>query len=267
MSERSYSDEFDPKSYLSTYYPPFKGNPKQDGDFEFYREQLHKFYKKFNSKWNNQTAILLEFAGGPSILSLISASPYVGQITFSAYLESERKEIELWKHAKEGAHDWSAYFKYAVNELEQTTGEEAWRKREELLRNRISSIIACDIFCDNPLITNQEQFDIVSTCWCLEFICKTYMQYKESVKKLVGLLKPGGFLLIFFDERCTFYIVGKEKWFCLYVTLENVVEALTEAGTAVIVTKRDPDPVEKIQNPIKDDSKASVFVVAQKVEF
>ena len=265
--KRSYVDEFYSKEYLYTYYVSSDGNTKMHPASKFYSEKLHKFYKKYNSKWNNKTAKLLEFAGGPSILSLISAAPYVEQVTFSAYLENERKEVELWKHAKEDAHNWSEYFKYTVNELEQTAGDDAWRKREELARKRISSIIACDIFCDNPLISNQEQFDIVSTCWSLEVICTTYEQYKESVKKLVGLLKPGGFLLMYFDERGSYYVTGKKKWSVLYVTLENVKEALTEAGTVIIMTKRDPSTMEEIQNPVQYDCKAAVFIVAQKVEF
>ena len=47
------------------------------------------------------------------IAHLISAVPYVSQITFAAHLESERKEVELWKY-KEGAYDWSSYFKCVV---------------------------------------------------------------------------------------------------------------------------------------------------------
>ena len=31
-------------------------------------------------------------------------------------------------------------------------GDDTWRKREELLRKRIISVIPCDIFSDNPLL-------------------------------------------------------------------------------------------------------------------
>ena len=93
---KSYLDEFDPKEYLDLYYPPSpEGNPNEKGQWEFYGEQLYNFYTKYSSKWDNKTARLLEFSGGPSIANLVSAVPYVNQITFSAYLESERKEVEL----------------------------------------------------------------------------------------------------------------------------------------------------------------------------
>ena len=264
---KPYSNEFDPKDYLETYYASAKGNPNEEGQFEFYGEQLHNFYKKYSCKWNIKTARLLEFAGGPVIQNVITAAPYVNQIIFSAYLESERKEIELWKHKKEAAHDWSPHIKRMLTEVEHISENDAWREREELLRKRITDIIPCDIFCDNPLLVKQEPFDIVLTNLCLEVVCSTFAEYKDGVRKLVGLLKPGGFLLMFLEERETFYMVGKKRWDVLYLTLEQVKEALVEAGTTVIVAERDPAPMDQIQNPIVSDYKAVLFVAAQKVVF
>ena len=61
--------------------------------------------------------------------------------------------------------------------------------------------------------------------------------------------------------------MGKKRWDVLYLTLEQVKEALAEAGTAVLVAERDPVAMEQIQNPVVADGKATIFVVAQKVEF
>ena len=266
LSGQSYLAEFNCKDYLS-YYASFKGNPNEEGATDFHRMQVYNFYAKYSCKWNNKTARLLEFGGGPVVTSLISAVPYVDQITFAAYLENERKEITLWKNREEGAHDWSAHFKYVVNEVEHIAGDDVWREREELLRKCITSIIPCDIFSGNPLLVKQEPFEIVTTSLCLEAACTTYPEYKEAVKKLVGLLKPGGFILMFIVERQTFYVVGGKKWSCLYLTLEQVKEALAEAGTVILVAERDPAPMEQIQNPVMSDYKALLFVAAQRVEF
>ena len=161
----------------------------------------------------------MEFGGGPVITSLISAVPYVHQIIFSAYAESERIEIERWRNREDGAYDWSPHFKYTINDIENIAGDDAWRKREDLLRKRITSIIPRDIFCDNPLLVKQEPFEIVSTSLCLEAACSTYAEYKEAIKKLLGLLKLGGFLLMFIVDRQTFYVIGGKKWSCLFLTL------------------------------------------------
>ena len=268
VSGKSYLTEFDCKVYLNSFFSTTKGNPHEKGLFPWIWIQAHRFYDKYNSKWNNKAARLLEFGGGPVIATLISAVPYVDQITFAAYTDGERKEIELWLNNKEGAHDWSAHFKYILREVERNIdGDATWQKREELLRKRMSNVIPCDILCDNPLLVKQEPFEIVSTSLCLEAACTTFEEYKRAVKKLVGLLKPGGFLLMYIVERQTFYMVGEKKWFCLYLTLEQVKEALTEARTATIVVERDPAPMEQIQSAVVSDYKAVLFVAAQKVEF
>ena len=265
-----YLENFDPKGYLNFFFTSTQATQDdldRNWSFEFYKEQLFKFYTKYKSKWNNKTARLLEFGGGPSIMPLIVAAPYVSEIIFSAYLESERKEVELWKNKKESAHDWSSHFKSVVNQMERIAGDDAWREREELLRKRMSSIIGCDIFCENPLLVKQDPFEIISTSFCLDSACTTQAEYKKGVKKLVGLLKPGGFLLLCTSECGTFCIIEEKKFPSLYITLEQVKEALSEAGTAIITVERDPFPMEEIQNPIISDSKAILFLVAQKVVF
>ena len=138
LSGKSYLTEFDCKEYLVLFHSSCKGNPNEKGSVDFHRAQLYHFYTKYSSKWSNKTARLLEFGGGPVITSLISAVPYVDQIIFAAYTESERKEIELWKDGKEGAHDWSSDIKYVVYEVEGVVGDAdtQWRSREGLLRKR-----------------------------------------------------------------------------------------------------------------------------------
>ena len=72
---------------------------------------------------------------------------------------------------------------------------------------------------------------------------------------------------MFMEERETFYMVGKKRFDVLYLTLEQVKEALVEAGTTILEVERDPAPMDQIQNPIVSDYKAILFVAAQKVKF
>ena len=266
-SATSYAQEFDPKTYLHLY-ANVKGNPDEQLFQPFHRQQLRSFYTNYSSKWDNKTARLLEFSGGASLIGVMCAVPYVDQIIFSAHTEQERKEIELWKFEKEGAHNWSDLFKFAVNlavdrpenvpEDDKTT---EWRDRETLLRQRIAAIIGCDILQDYPLSTKQDPFDIISTNYCLECTSQTYSEYKVAIKKLVSLLKPGGFLTMFADECGTFYMVGEKRWHSLYLTMEQGKEALVDAGMTVLVAER--MEMDRVQN---FDHKATFFVAAQKVQ-
>ena len=208
---------------------------------------------------------MLEFGGGPVIENLISAAPYVWEILFAAYSENERKEVELWKDNKQGAHDWSPILQYVFNELECKDGETAWQEREDLIHSRIKAIIACDIFQEYPLEIKQEPFDIVSTSLCLEAACKSYNEYKTAVKKLGKLLKLGGLMMIAAAECETFYMVGGKRWFYLSLTLAQITEALELAGFVILEADRDPAPIEQVNNPTVSDYKAVLFLVAQKV--
>ena len=264
--ENSYSKDFDSKLYLQLFYTSVEGSLDEKGATSFHLNQVLDFYRRYNSKWDINAARLLEFGGGPSITGLISAAPYFKQIVFSAHTESERKEVEMWKFEKDGAHDWSNHFKFVANELEGIAGDAVWQDREKLLRQCITSIIGCDIFQDYPLSIKQDPFEVIYTSLCLEAACITYTEYKAAVRKLVTLIKLGGFLVMLIVERQTFYMVGNKKWTSLYLTLEQVKEALAEAGMVVLVAERDVAPLIQIQNPTTSDYKALLFVAAQRVE-
>ena len=96
----SYLTEFNEKQHLKDFYSGFEGNSEEKGFMLFHRKQVIQFYKNYSSKWDNNTARLLEFGGGAIIAGLISAVPYVSEIIFSAHTEGERKEVELWKFEK-----------------------------------------------------------------------------------------------------------------------------------------------------------------------
>ena len=261
-----YLSKFSCKTYVQTFYSSVRGSEDEEGAQEFFLVCLHAFYKRYNSKWDKHSARILEFGGGCAISRLISAVLYSKEIIFAAYLENERREVELWRENKDGAHDWSPFFKYIVNELEG--GEVShcgWKEREQLLRRTMKAIIPCDITKEYPLGVQEETFEIISTHLCLECASKSYIEYKAAVKKLAGLLKLGGFMTMSVVERETYYTVGQDKWYCLYLTLSQVTEALEEAGFVVLEAKRDPAPQQQIQNPTLSDFKAWLFIAAQKV--
>ena len=168
-----------------------------------------------------KTAKMLEFGCGPVISNLISAAQYVQKIVLAAYLESERKELALWKNGTEDAHDWSPFFKYVVGDLESNPGESAWREREVLLRSRVT-LTSCDITQEHPIGIESESeapFSVICTSLCFTAACNTYDDYKQGVKKLGKLVKPGGYIVMFDVERSTFYRVGERKWHGLYITI------------------------------------------------
>ena len=105
---------FDAAAYLRTRY----SNP-EDGRSQFYLDCFHEFYQQYHTQWDRTKARMLEFGGGPVIVPLISAAPFVSGIMFSDHAESGRKEVQLWKDNDPNAHDWMPYIRHVVNILEK----------------------------------------------------------------------------------------------------------------------------------------------------
>lgn len=107
LLEADHVSSFDAKNYLMTR---FDGQINDRSFMGFYLQGYHQFYQRFGHCLAESS--LLEFGGGPSIYSLISAAPYVKRITFAEYVPSARHEVEIWQKNDPSSHNWSPYFKY-----------------------------------------------------------------------------------------------------------------------------------------------------------
>lgn len=90
--------KFPAKEYLLEKCTDPKADPRKVKTC--FMKEFHSFYDKYISGNGSSMMTLLEFGGGPSIYSLISAAKHVGSITFAEYAPSNRHEIELWMNEK-----------------------------------------------------------------------------------------------------------------------------------------------------------------------
>ena len=267
MAEKDYVSYFSPKAYLQMYFSTPGGNPNEPGVQSFELDRYHDFYSKYHMQWDKSSAKILEFGGGPVISRLISGVPYIKEVVFAAHTEEERKEVQKWRDAADGSHNWDLFFQYVVNTLEHREEEGfAWKERENLLRNQIKKITACDITKECPLESGvyKEEFDIIQTSLCLEAACQSFEEYKSAVQKLALMLKRGGFMVILAVEEETFYYVDQRKWYCLPLSSSQIKDALQDAGLEILEMHRDAAPPELLQNPTVSDYKAMLFFIAKK---
>ena len=112
-----YQTYFDPKAYLAQRFSTKNGEIEDKGYqavHPFFMECHHGFYSKYHQNWNNETARVLEYGGGPVVYYLSCAAPYVREIVFAEYLESCRAEVQLWREKDPASHDWTPYFRSAT---------------------------------------------------------------------------------------------------------------------------------------------------------
>ena len=262
IQQSEYRATFSAKKFLRMYYSTVETS--WVGNFR--KRVLKDFFKKYSSKWEKESGKLLDFGGGPVILNYISAAPHVAEIVHAAHTEGEQQEIELWKNNNEGAHDWNLHIKHVVSKIEGLEGDTAWQERVEMIRSKIR-VVGCNIYDPHPISPTQDQnsFSVICTSFSLESACKTYDDFKAGIKKLVKLLKLGGYLVILLFEEETFYFVGEEKWHVLPVSLDQLKEAVKETGCVILLSEREPAPMYLLEKQTFANAKACVFLAAYKV--
>ena len=205
------------------------------GDQLEYTEFPLRCFHEFWSKMAKRNARVLDFGGGPAIYDLISAAPYAEEIIFAEYSEENRKEVAAWRERSPDAHDWSPYFKFAVQRFEGKGSEEALIRDAEL-RKKISYILPCDIALEDPVkwpstwTSQLGSFDVVTTSCCIETAVKSEVEYRNAVTRLRKYLKPGGYLVMYSSIGQTFYYVGKEKFYCFSASENQIQETLRKEG-------------------------------------
>ena len=244
-----YQNKFDVKSYLTSYYSEVTSN------YVFYIHGLVRVLKK-HADSHRVGGKALDYGGGPSLWPSFLLAQYVDAVQFCDYTEANLQAVQAWLDRSLSAHDWTTFFRYLL-QAHQTSESELsnWENR---LRKVLSTcaLTRCDANDPNcPILSGpSNEYEIIVSCECLDVACQTRDAYKEAVRRLVRLLKPGGLLILLAALDCSYYMVGNQRFTGLPLNEQLIREALHEAGIH-------PDQVniesEKIGN--KDDPFADYY--------
>jgi nicotinamide N-methyltransferase/methyltransferase len=240
------------KSYLEDFYDHPSDHRRSVPN------NLHGFFEVYATHWERKAEKLLVYGGRGSIAQLISASRFVNHVTYASYNEETHDEIEKWRSGSAESHDWSPYFKYVVNRLEETHGDEAWKEREANLRKQVVETTWSDKFETIIKPEWNNQFDVVITQYYLEAVCHSYDEYVQAITLATDALKQGGYFIMRGVEQQSFYECEDEKYHSLSITLDQMKTALDSAGLNIVELKRD------FPRGAKDDMKGRSFIVAMK---
>jgi hypothetical protein len=111
-----YQEKFDPHIYFRTYYEPlFKDDAPPQTFRQFQLSQIYNFYSTLKGDAaSNKCLYVLEFGGGPTIASVISAAPYAEKIIFSDFVGRNREFVDSWRSRKDVDNDFSLLIRYVV---------------------------------------------------------------------------------------------------------------------------------------------------------
>ncbi|XP_070553311.1 indolethylamine N-methyltransferase-like isoform X2 [Ptychodera flava] len=222
----AYNTDFESTTYLKTcVFSDLEAVQKANA----FRSDM---FEKTFSKCDFTGPRLLEIGGGPNIANAIHACTRFPEIIFSDYSEKCRQAVEKWVKNTPDAVDWSQFIKSVCD---KEGNENKWEERQAMVRQSIREIIHCDLLKSNPLEPKvYEPFDAIVTSYCVEAACPDKDSFKEAIKNIVNLLKPGGVLFIFTVLNESFYVVGEKRFYCLKVEETFVKTAVVEAGCHIV---------------------------------
>nr|XP_002732428.2 PREDICTED: nicotinamide N-methyltransferase-like [Saccoglossus kowalevskii] len=192
---------------------------------------------------------LLELGRGPAIYRLIAATTHFSEIVFSDYTASCREEVRKWIENREDAYDWSRHFKFVTDMIGNRSVSRlfyeiidrhivfTWigKKFKKMLRQKITDVVPCDVLKSNPLEPfTYDTFDGIIVASCLEMACADIASFRNSVKSVASLLKPGGVVVHWGRLGGNFYNVGDASFHALTTTEEIVRNAYKQAGFSII---------------------------------
>ena len=219
-------DRFDPFLYIKKKYATLNDWNSQ------LLKRLHNIFQSYGS--TPAGLKVLEFGCGPVPIYQCSSPLHASEIVFAEYTERNRNTLQMWLDNDPNAPDFTALFKYVVQDLEGK-GEDEVVKRQDDLRRLVKGVIPCDILRDPPLLVPgyEGPYDIIFSSLCLVVACTTHEEYSQAIGRLTKYLKPGGKLILQSVQSSGghhYYYVGSEKFFFMSVTPEFLNSALSENG-------------------------------------
>ncbi|MCJ8747925.1 hypothetical protein PDJAM_G00158960 [Pangasius djambal] len=209
---------FDSKAYMNNFYSRPEGHSEEEGYLTFVLGCLSRTFSTGQYKGQR----LIEVGSGPTIHTVISACEHFDELVLSDFVDRNREEIKKWIKNEEGCFDWKPLIDY-VCEMDGRSSSDV----EVKLRQRVKEVLKCDVLSENPFHPESvEPADCVITSLCLEAASKDLQTYRNALRRVAKLLRPGGALVMLGVLGETFYYIDKIRFSCLQLSKANVEDVL-----------------------------------------
>lgn len=226
LTRDDYPETFDSKAYLTAFYSKSDNEPAM----KLVLSQLPSVAERVCRDLRPGCGRLLDVGSGPTIHVACAFRNKMDEIYLSDYLAQNREELTRWMRG-EGKFDWTNI----VTFLSIMEGQAEERHRmEDAARMKVAGILPCDIFQPHVVPESiRADFDVVTTFFCIEYATVDSEEYRKAIRNVVGLLKPGGYLVMGGVMNSTWCSFGAVKYSCFTLTEQVMFSALNEAGIDV----------------------------------
>jgi SAM-dependent methyltransferase len=213
--------EWDAAEYLKDYYSKLEAD-----------EALTLRFLAGEFALIERPGIALDFGAGPTLHHLLPLAPYVNEIHVADCLPGNLARIHQWVSQQPGAHDWRPFTRHVLAcEGSGAATEKEVQAREALTRRRITRYLRCDAALREPLgPSDGPRYDVVMSCFCADSATDDKATWARFMAHIIGLLKPGGLLVVAALRRCSGYRVGKRLFPSAGIDEHDMAELLRCQG-------------------------------------
>jgi len=194
----SFEEEWEPAQYLTDYYSTVDADERNT--IAFFAEAARRMPA-------DEPALV--FGVGPTLHHVFALAPRASEIHLGDYLQCNLDEITRWIDGEEEAHDWRPFVRYTLRcEGGENPSGAAVLEREQLTRAKSTTLLRVDMRNDRPLAGAQRCYATVLTAYCVDSATDSLDDWQACMRRVVGLVRPGGTLLVAALGRTRSYFVG-----------------------------------------------------------
>ncbi|GMR41105.1 hypothetical protein PMAYCL1PPCAC_11300 [Pristionchus mayeri] len=231
--------KFNPEKYLQSFYKTAGEDLAMQVVLFFLPGILYRLPKRIET--------MLDLGAGPTVYLPIACRDRVETIFTSDYAPANRQSLQQWCE-KRHSFDWTKVCTWISNiEASHETAEVMQQKA----RDKVRAILDVNVH-ECPVVRNvdwkkdetvevPEQFDLVTTVFCLEYSGETLQEYLRAVKGACSLVKPGGYLMQGGVLDADSYNFDGKRFRSHRLEREHVTLGLKEAGMCTDVTRGEND--------------------------
>lgn len=196
----SFEKAWTPAEYLADYYSEVDVDEQET--IAFFSEEARRMPA-------GEPALV--FGAGPTLHHVFPIVTRASEIHLGDYLTCNLDEITRWIGQEEGAHDWKPFVDHTLQcEGAATPKSEEIFDRECLARARITALLEVDVRRDSPLTTAQRQYATVLSAFCADSATPDREEWRLYMRRIIGLVRPGGTLLLAaLGQTHAYYVGGK----------------------------------------------------------
>lgn len=151
---------------------------------------------------------VLIFGAGPTLHHAFAFAPKARAIDITDVLPAHLDEIARWIADDPAAHDWRPFIRHALRSEGAAADEGAVARRAALTRRRIGRLWPSDLRDPDSLAPARSAYDVVVSAFCADSATDDLATWALYMRRIAGLVRPGGVLVVAALHHCTGYWVG-----------------------------------------------------------